>query len=83
VETRPPSDERLAARLGRMARARPPTSRAKAIAWLALGGVLLGLLVGMALGWVRFSWVDRLAERKREEQQREREERPAPADPGR
>jgi hypothetical protein len=66
-----------------MARARPPTSRAKTIAWLAFGGVLLGLLVGMALGWVRFSWVDRIAERKREEQRRQREERPAPADPDR
>ena len=64
-----------------MARTRPPTSRAQTIAWLALGGVLLGLLVGMTLGWVRFSWVDRIAERKREEQQRQREERPAPADP--
>jgi hypothetical protein len=72
VEPRPPLEERLAARLGRQARARPPLSRAKRIAWIAFGLLVLGLAVGYAVGWVRPGYLDRLERDVRERQERER-----------
>ena len=70
----PPSGERLASRLGRMAKSRPPPSRARRIAWIVLGAVVIGLTIGYLLGWIRPPYLDRL-----ERDVRDRQEREAPA----
>jgi hypothetical protein len=68
-EPAPPS-ERLGARLGRQARQRAPLTRAKKIAWAAVGIVVLALLVAQLLFGARPPWVDRLEKEKREEKAR-------------
>ena len=80
MDLRPPDEERLSARLGRQVRSRPPPTRARRIAWIVVGVVMAAMAIGIALGWVRFGWVDRLERRKIEEQRRERT---APVEPGR